>query len=90
MSAERSRPWQNPTPLVGFVPEWAGQFDDFLSWVSHASRALTGEVDSNGFPMAAICVDALGRRCHNGGDFMRARDESAFPVRYFWTGKVEP
>lgn len=88
MSNDRSRPWQNPTALVGFQPIWAGQFDTFSDWVNHASRALTGEVDSNGAKLAAFCVDALGRRCHNGRDFMRARDEDAFPVRYFFDGTV--
>lgn len=87
MSAARSRPWQKPTPLEGWTPKWAGQFDTFQDWVSHASRALTGEVDSNGYRLAGFCVDAKGRRCHNGRDFMRARDEEAFPVRYFFHGE---
>lgn len=88
MSARNPRPWCYPTPLDGFRPEWAGQFDTFDDWVSHASRALVGEVGSVGQPLPAFCVDALGRRCHVGADFMRARDEGAFPVRYFWTGTV--
>ena len=88
MSGERPRPWHNPTPLVGFEPEWIGQFDTFQDWVNHASRALTDFVGNLGEPIKAICVDAKGRRCHIGGDFMRARDESAFPVRYFVTGSV--
>jgi hypothetical protein len=35
--------------------------------------------------LSAFCVDAQGRRCNVGKDFMRARDEGTFPVRYFWT-----
>lgn len=89
MSAGRSRPWQNPTPLVGFVPDWSGQFDTFNDWVDHATRALTGETGSVGQPLAAICVDVWRRRCNCGKDFMRARHENAFPVRYFWTGHIE-
>ena len=81
----RPRPWHDPTPLIGFQPAWAGQFDDFDAWVNHATRALTGETGSVGENLAAFCVDAKGRRCHVGADFMRARDEDAFPVRYFWT-----
>lgn len=88
MSKERSRPWQNPTPLIGFTPEWLGQFDTFDDWVNHATRALTGLEGNLGEEIKAICVDAKGRRCHIGGDFMRARDEGAFPVRYFVTGAV--
>lgn len=70
-----------PTSLM---PKWAGQFDTFAQWVNSAPQRLSHARDSNGYPMAAICVDALGRRCHNGRDFARARDENAFPVRYFW------
>lgn len=88
MSSERSRPWINPTPLVGFEPEWIGQFDSFNAWVDYASRALTGFVGSCGEDLKAICVDAKGRRCNIGKDFMRARDEEAFPIRYFVTGTV--
>lgn len=85
----RSRPWQNPTPLPGFTPAWAGQFDTFQDWVNHASRALTGVEDSNGMELKAFCIDTRGRRCANGKDFARARDEGCFPVRYFWTGEVK-
>lgn len=86
MSRERSRPWQDPTPLLGFLPEWEGQFDTFQDWVNHASRALTGFKGTMGEEIKAICVDAKGRRCHCGADFMRARDDNAFPIRYFVTG----
>ncbi|MEP9376158.1 hypothetical protein ABLE91_05550 [Aquabacter sp. CN5-332] len=90
MSINRPRPWHAPTPLVGFSPEWAGQFDTFNDWVSHASRALTGETGSMGEELRAFCVDTKGRRCHIGADFMRARDENAFPVRYFFRGGLLP
>lgn len=84
MGEGRSRPWQTPTPLEGFEPDWAGQFDSFEDWVNHATRALTDWRGSVGEQVGAICVDARGRRCNVGKDFMLARDESAFPVRYFW------
>lgn len=85
MSGKRPRPWLNPTPLAGYEPDWAGQFDSFDDWVNHASRALTDVKGSVGEPLAAFCVDAKGRRCHVGKDFSLARDEGAFPIRYFWT-----
>lgn len=88
MSMERARPWQNLTPLIGFQPEWLGQFDTFNDWVDHASRALTGFKGSAGESIGTICIDAKGRRCNIGKDFMLARDEGAFPVRYFITGTV--
>jgi len=90
MSADRPRPWHNPTPLVGFEPEWAGQFDTFNDWVNHATRALAGVRGNGGEKLSAFCVDAKGRRCNLGADFMRARDDGAFPIRYFWDGKPLP
>lgn len=88
MSKTRPRPWHNPTALFNFQPRWEGQFDTFDDWVNHASRALTGETGSMGEPLAAFCVDTKGRRCHIGSDFMRARDEEAFPVRYFFHSRI--
>lgn len=79
MSKLRARPWQNPTPLDGFTPEWLGQFDTFGDWVNHASRAIGGLEGNLGEKISAVCIDAKGRRCNIGGDFMRARDEDAFP-----------
>ena len=93
MSAEHPRPWHNPSPLVGFEPDWAGQFDTHQDWVNHASRALTGVrystggLGRDGTGVPPICVDTKGRRCAIGKDFAVARDEGAFPVRYFWEMK---
>ncbi|MBB3386025.1 MULTISPECIES: hypothetical protein [unclassified Rhizobium] len=78
-----SRPWHKGTPCPHLEPDILGQFDTFEDWLNHATRALTGFEGSVGEELNAICVDNLGRRCHNGKDFMRARDEDAFPVRYF-------
>ena len=33
---------------------------------------------------SAVFVDARGRRCLTGDDFVRAREDGAFPVAYFW------
>lgn len=83
MSAERSRPWQRPTALEGFTPDWMGQFDTFDDWLNHATRALTG-VQGLVCDIPAVCIDTKGRRCFSGAEFMRARDEGTFPIRYFW------
>lgn len=90
MSAQRPRPWHNPTPLEGFQPQWAGQFDTFDDWVNDASRALTGKTGSVGEKLGAVCFDTKGRRCNVGKDFSRARDDGSFPIRYFWHGSVTP
>jgi hypothetical protein len=33
---------------------------------------------------SATFLDALGRRCITQQDFARAREDGAFPVRYYW------
>jgi hypothetical protein len=78
-------------PEAGPLPNWEGEFSSFDNWVNTATRKLTGRPDSNGWMdpktktgIPAVCIDALGRRCTNGRDFMRARDEGTFPVRYFF------
>jgi hypothetical protein len=76
--------WPRAATPCDPVPQWEGEFKDHGDWVSFASQRLQVAEDSNGYPLSAICVDTLGRRCANGGDFMRARDEGTFPVRYFW------
>jgi len=65
------------------APKWAGEFKIFGEWVATAQRVL----ESPSY-CSAICVDAKGRRCAIGKDFARARDEGAFPVRYFWQCEV--
>lgn len=57
-------------------------FETFQTWVNKASSWLTR------YEGKAICFDAKGRHCQNGGDFMRARDEEAFPVRWLWDWEV--
>lgn len=70
----------HPDPyLMPLYPAWEGQFPTFETWVNKASSWLTGDTRGR-----AVCVDMKGRICSCGGDFMRARDENAFPVRFFW------
>lgn len=76
--------WPRPTTPCNLVPKWEGEFCSFSDWVNFASKRLTVAYDSNGAPLKAICVDTLGRRCANGGDFMRADREGTYPVRYFF------
>jgi hypothetical protein len=52
-----------------------GEFPTFVHWVNKATSWIGGT--------NALCVDAKDRVCHNGGDMMRARDEDAFPVRFY-------
>lgn len=56
------------------------RFDSYTQWVNKASSWLT----RRGPHVKAVCLDARNRLCAIGGDFMRARDEGAFPVRWLW------
>jgi hypothetical protein len=76
--------WPRAATPCDLVPRWEGEFASHADWVNFASKRLTVATSSRGPHLPAICVDALGRRCANGKDMMRARDEDAFPVRYFW------
>lgn len=75
---------------VELVPKYIGQFDTFQHWVNRATRYLTGHRGTVGEEVKPICVDTLGRRCHVGADFMRARDEKTFPVRFFLECEPSP
>ncbi len=65
------------------------RFNSFQEWVNKASSWLTRhpryKPDGRFF---AICFDAKGRQCSNGGDFQRANDEDTFPVRWLWPDQV--
>ena len=53
-----------------------GEFDQFTTWVNKATSWIGG--------MNALCVDAKDRICRCGADFQRAKDEGAFPVRFYF------
>ncbi len=59
------------------------QFDTFTEWLNKASSWLTRRL-----PDRVACFDSKGRLCSSGKDFMRARDEGTFPVRWVWPGEV--
>jgi hypothetical protein len=79
--------WPRETTTPALEPAWAGEFRSFDDWVNFASKRLTdaGRTDV-GYAAAipSVCIDAKGRRCNVGAHFQRARDEDAFPVRFFW------
>jgi hypothetical protein len=68
-----------PATPCDLVPNWAGEFKTFTNWINKASSWIDG---------AAVCIDTKGRRCRCGADFSRARDEGAFPIRFFWDMKL--
>jgi len=53
-----------------------GRFDCMATWINKATSWIGGE--------NALCVDAKNRICRNGGDFQRAHNEGAFPVRFYY------
>lgn len=69
------------------------QFDSFQQWVNKAHIWLTNHpdyCDEKHRSFRAICFDAQGRLCRKGKEFMRARDENAFPVHWLWPDQVGP
>lgn len=76
------------------------QFNSHAEWVNFASRWLTNHPRYNntehsknkpwrGEHFSALCFDAKGRRCRNGGDFKRAHDENSFPVKWLWPDQID-
>lgn len=55
-----------------------GEFHTFITWVNKACSWIGGT--------NPLCLDAKDRVCLSGADMQRARDEDAFPVR-FWYGE---
>lgn len=53
-----------------------GAFTSMQNWINKATSWIGGE--------NALCVDAKNRICRCGGDFQRAHDEDAFPVRFYF------
>lgn len=83
--------WPRPATPTTLLPKWEGEFVSYQDWVGNAAKRLTVASSlTTGAKVEAICVDAFGRRCTCGGDFMRARDEDAFPVRYFFECEEQP
>jgi hypothetical protein len=72
-------------------------FRDREEWVRHASSYLTARAGHPRYNdgrknswerFTAICFDTKGRICANGGDFKRAEDDGAFPIRWVWPDQV--
>lgn len=61
------------------------EFTSFDNWCDTAKSKFKrhGVSGSTVGHMFAICVDAKQRVCVSGKEFMRARDEGAFPVRAY-------
>lgn len=68
----KARSYDLPIP----TREPDGAFTSMQNWISKATSWIGGE--------NALCVDAKDRICRNGGDFQRAHDEGAFPVRFYY------
>lgn len=73
------------------MAEWNQQFDSKQEWINKGRSWLTRrqEMDSNGHPyFKAVCFDTKNRLVSCGGDFQRAEDEDAFPVRWLWPDQI--
>jgi hypothetical protein len=58
-------------------------FRDFDDWCNTARWQFEREGMHS---VDALCVDAKGRVCTKGKEFMRARDDGAFPVAVYRVG----
>lgn len=74
--AQQYRKWRDYGRHIIPDREADGAFHCFQTWVSKATSWIGGE--------NALCVDAKNRICRNGADMQRARDEGAFPVRFYY------
>lgn len=73
------------------MAEYDQQFSSMQEWVNKGRSWLTRRqmLDSSGHPyFSAVCFDAKNRLVSNGGDFMRAEKEDAFPVRWLWPDQI--
>lgn len=85
-----------------FVPIPGQCFTSLHNWLGTATHRLTDHplyldtqqrkrgdpVGYIGLHWTALCFDQLGRRCYNGGDFMRADKENAYPIWYVWPDQI--
>lgn len=62
-------------------------FANYDQWVTRATMFLAGH-PKYGPDFRAVCFDTKGRHCKRGADFMRARDEGAFPVYWLWPDQI--
>ena len=59
------------------------QYRSYAEWLNHADSHSSRGDD-------IYCIDAKDRPCLCLGDFKRARDEAAFPIRCFHLQEEEP
>ena len=80
-SLQRQRTWAWIDDRKEPEGEADGEFSSHIQWVNKATSWIgwTG----------AKCYDAQGRPCRNGGDMGRARDENAFPVRWYFPDRFD-
>ncbi len=75
-SVDQRRAWcwiDNRIPPEG---EPDGEFATHTTWINKAASWIGWR--------GASCFDAKDRPCWNGADFMRANEEGAYPVRWYW------
>jgi len=67
------------------------EFATFGDWVNKAQRRFCelAATNRNAAQKRYLSIDAAGRVCMIGSDFMRARDENTFPVRVYLIDALE-
>ena len=84
---DRVKPPFEDQMFVSF-DQWVGRATSWLT--SHAEYHNTehGRNGWRGHHFTALCFDSFGRRCRQGADFQRARDDGAFPVWWVWPDQI--
>jgi len=59
------------------------EFSTFEDWVNNAKKRFR---KNNVYQNNTICVDGSGNLCVIGKNFMKARDDNAFPVKVYRVG----
>ncbi len=62
------------------------RFDDYIDWMVNSKKWFEKNPQYNikDHHTHPLCVDAFGRRCLTSFEFRRARQQKAFPVRWWW------
>lgn len=76
---------------------WCGSFSSMEQWVAkgkswfaqHPEDRFSGR-QRKAKRTSLVCMDAKGRVVTCGGDFQRAKDDGAYPVRFGWLPKDVP
>ena len=93
-------PTNEQLEAMPIIPIKGQSFSSEQDWINRATRCLTSHPQyrntEHGGPaggwrgphFTTMCFDQLGRRVRNGGEFARAKKDSAYPVWWIWPDQI--